>query len=197
MKKTKTYLTVVLVAGLFSLTASPETEAAAKTVTEQGLQNQVRNGTFASFPKKGMAAGWSFWKTDDSQGKVRFEKNAGVKKSPAAVLFGGNATLFCYVKIQGGETIYARLKTKKIGEGDAVFTMRFQDAAHKKWFRESVNQPIAFSKSDEWTVVELVVKAPAGAETAVPMYGIKNIDSPASRFICDDVELYILPEPAK
>lgn len=199
MKTSTTILTAILTAGLFSLTADMETETAAKIVAEQKLPNQVRNGSFDSAQNNTSAPGWAFWKKDRAQGKVRYEKNIGVGQSPAAVISGGDGTLFGSAKIQGGETIYVRIKAKKIGTGDARLAVRFQKA-DRKWLpgeKFSANKSIVFSTDKEWTEVELVVKAPPHAKIAVPIFGVKNVGSPESQFIVDDVELYILPNPEK
>ena len=189
-------LAVVLLSGIFALCASTETETAAKAVADQKLRNQLSNGDFSSFKNRGTAPGWTFWKGKDSRGKVQFEKTAGVDQSPAAVLSGGNIVLFSFAEIQGGETIYVRLKTKKSGGGDAGVSVRFQTAG-RKWLPLTVSKPVVFSASGGWTVAELVVKAPADAKIAVPMFSIKNIESPESRFVLDDVELYIIRDPEK
>ena len=61
----------------------------------------------------------------------------------------------------------------------------------------TVSKTISFSQTSDWTEVELTGKAPANGETAVLMFGIKNLESPESRIFLDDVELYILPNPDK
>ena len=193
MKKNKMYAIAIMVVGFSSLSALSGAEAAAKIVEEQKLPNQLRDGAFTLIPKKGLPVGWFFWKNKGSQGKVRFEKTAGVGQSPAAVLSGGSGTLFAEVKIKGGEQIYARVKTKKSGGGDAVLSFRFQ-AANKRWLPLTVSKTISFSQTSDWTEVELTGKAPANGETAVLMFGIKNLESPESRIFLDNVELYILPE---
>ena len=58
MKKTKAFYAVVLFAGLMTVSASPATEAAAKTVAEQKLPNQLRNGKFDLTSKNSIAADW-------------------------------------------------------------------------------------------------------------------------------------------
>ena len=193
MKKTKMYAIAIMFVGFSSLSTLPGAEEVAKIVAEQKLPNQLRDGAFSSLPKKGLPSGWFFWKNKGSQGKVRFEKTAGVGQSPAAVLSGGSGTLFTGVKIKGGEQVYARIKTKKSGGGDAVLSFRFQ-VANKRWLPLTVSKTTSFSPTSEWTEVELTAKAPANAETVVLMFGIKNLESPESRIILDDVELYILPE---
>ena len=45
--------------------------------------------------------------------------------------------------------------------------------------------------------VELVVKAPAKAKNAVPMFSVKNLESPESKVFLDNVEVYILTAAAK
>ena len=196
MKKAKTYFALALFAGLMTVSATPATEAAAKTVAEQKLPNQLRNGKFDLVTKKGIAADWSIWKKDDSQAKVQIEKKAGVDQSSAAVFSGGNCSYFTWAKVQGGEKVYAKIKTRKIGEGAAVLAMRFQDA-NRKWLPFTVSKTVAFSESGEWVTVELVVKAPANTKTAVPMFSVKNLESPESKVFLDDVEVYILPASGK
>ena len=117
MKRNKTYFALALFAGLMTLSATPATGAAAKTVAEQKLPNQLRNGKFDLVTKKGIAADWSFWKKDESQAKVQIEKKAGVDQSSAAVFSGGSCSYFTWAKVQGGEKIYAKIKTRKTGEG--------------------------------------------------------------------------------
>ena len=196
MKTAKTYFAIALFAGIMTLSASPATEAAAKTVAEQKLPNRLRNGNFSLITKKGIAADWSFWKKDDSQGKVKYDKKAGVDQSPAAVLSGGSCSIFTWTKIQGGEQIYAKIKTRKTGDGSAVFAFRFQDE-NRKWLPLTISKAVTFSKPGEWVAVEFVVKAPANAKMAVPMFSVKDLESPESQVVLDDVEVYILPAPAK
>jgi len=196
MKKAKTYFAMVLFAGILTLSASPATKAAAKMVAEQKLPNQLRNGKFDLVTKKGIAADWSIWKKDDSQAKVQIVKKAGVDQSSAAVLSGGNCSYFTWAKVQGGEKVYAKIKTRKTGEGGAVFAIRFQDA-NRKWLPFTVSKSVDFSESGEWVEVELVVKAPAKAKNAVPMFSVKNLESPESKVFLDNVEVYILTAAAK
>ncbi len=196
MKKAKMYFAAAMFAGILTLSASPATEAAAKTVAEQKLPNQLRNGKFDLVTKNGIAADWSFWKKDDSQGKVQYEKKAGIDQSPAAVFTGGSGCIYTWVKIQGGEKIYARIKTRKTGGGAAVFTMRFQDA-NRKWLPFAINKTVAFSEADEWVEVEIVAKAPVKSKIAIPMFSVKNLESPESQVFLDNVEVYILPASEK
>ena len=196
MKTAKTYFLIVLFAGFMTLSASPATEAAAKTVAEQKLPNQLRNGNFSLITKKGIAADWSFRKKDDSQGKVKYDKKAGIDQSPAAVFSGGSCSIFTWAKIQNGDQVYVKIKTRKTGDGNAIFAIRFQDA-NRKWLPFTISKTITFSKPDEWVEVELVVKAPANAKMVIPMFSVKDIESPESQVVLDDVELYILPAPAK
>lgn len=196
MKKAKMYFAAAMFAGILTLSASPATEAAAKTVAEQKLPNQLRNGKFDLVTKKGIAADWSIWKKDDSQAKVQIVKKAGIDQSSAAVFSGGNCSYFTWAKVQGGEKVYARIKTRKTGEAGAVFTMRFQDAK-RKWLPLTISKTVAYSESGEWVEVELVVKAPANAKNAVPMFSVKNLESPESKVFLDDVEVYILPASEK
>lgn len=192
MKNFKVWVIIFTCVSLFSLNATMKTEEAAKIVTAKKLENQLKNGMFSVINQKGNAENWHFWKKNNSHGKVQFEKNAGVNQSAAAVLSGDNGSLYSFAEIKDGETVYVRLKAKKIGEGNAFLSMRFQNEV-RKWLPMTESKPIVFAKSNEWNNIEFTVKIPVDASFAVPMIGIKDVNSPESKIIVDDVELYIIP----
>ena len=83
-----------------------------------------------------------------------------------------------------------------VGGGEAVLTIRFQDA-NRKWLPFAVNRTAAFSESGEWVEEEIVAKSPTKAKYAIPMFSVKNLESPESKVFLDNVEVYILPASEK
>ena len=187
MKKHYFSATAAFLAAL-TISASPATEEAAKLVTEKNLPNLVKNGSFEKVGKDGRAVNWTFWKSDKSNGKVEFEKNAGVKDT-GAVFTAGSSSLFTSVKVNPGEKVYVRIKTCKSGEGTASLSLRFQNE-ERQWLPFTVSKKIAFPKDGEWTTAEIVVKAPAKAARAIPMIGVSGLDNLDSRIVFDEIEFY-------
>lgn len=183
--------TVAAAFAALTVSASTETEEAARQVSEKQLPNLVKNGSFEKVGKDGRAASWTFWKAEQSQGKVSMEKNAGVNGGSAAVFTSGNGSLFSKVKVSPGDKVYVKVQCCKAGSGSASLTIRFQDDKGK-WLPLRVRKEITFAKDGEWSSAEVVVKAPGNAAGIIPMLGASGLDDPDSRIVFDEVEIYNL-----
>ena len=118
---------LAIVTAAFAVSAATEFEDAAKTVAEKKLPNLVKNGNFERFTPDGkFVADWTFWKSNDSKGKVTIDKTIGIANSAAVVFSGGSSALYAYVPAKPEEKYYLRTRVKRTGKkAAAIFTARF------------------------------------------------------------------------
>ncbi|MBO4648594.1 MAG: hypothetical protein J5806_10605 [Lentisphaeria bacterium] len=190
---------LAIVTAAFAVSAATEFEDAAKTVAEKKLPNLVKNGNFERFTPDGkFVADWTFWKSNDSKGKVTIDKTIGIANSAAVVFSGGSSALYAYVPAKPEEKYYLRTMVKRTGKkAAAIFTARFMKLGPDKkpvWQPEISTQAVKFGKDGHWTKVELIVTTPADCAFLVPMISAKNLDENGSWVVADNVEVYKLPE---